>query len=167
MKTLRLAFLATAGLMAPPLLAQAPPPTPPITAFEQEHAAWRAWRISRLTADDGWTTLIGLHWLKEGDNLLGSAAEARLALPAERAPARVAVLRLADGKVTLVPEPGVALTAGGQPVVGALALGTDQDDDTTLLELGPVKFYVIRRGDRFGVRVRDLEAKLRREFPGL
>ncbi|MCM2269810.1 MAG: DUF1684 domain-containing protein, partial [Thermoanaerobaculia bacterium] len=49
----------------------------------------------------------------------------------------------------------------------ALALGTDQDDDTTLLELGPVKFYVIRRGDRFGVRVRDLEAKLRREFPGL
>lgn len=167
MKTLRPKFLATAGLMALPLLAQSPPPAPPATAFEQEHAAWRAWRISRLTADDGWTTLIGLHWLREGDNAVGSAAGARVPLPAEKAPASVGVLRLAAGAVTLLPEPGSGLTADGRPVDGPLALGTDQDEATTLLELGPLNFYVLQRGDRLGVRVRDREATLRHEFPGL
>lgn len=153
-------------LVAATVFAQTPPATEAPT-FEQEHAAWRAWRLSRLTADDGWVTLIGLHWLKEGDNLLGSAPEARLALPADRAPARVAVLRLAGGKITLLPEPGAVLTADGQPVAGPLALGTDQDDETTLVELGSINFYVIARGDRLGVRVRDREAKLRQQFPGL
>jgi len=158
---------AALPLVAALAVAAQNPSTPPAANFADENAAWRAWRLSRLTADDGWTTLIGLHWLKEGDNLLGSAAEARLALPAERAPARVALLRLAAGKVTLLPEPGAALTVGGEPVSGPLALGSDQDEETTLVELGPVNFFVIQRGDRLGVRVRDREAKLRREFPGL
>lgn len=167
MKKLRPTILATAMLMALPLLARSAPSTPPATTFEQEHAAWRAWRLSRLTADDGWTTLIGLHWLREGDNTLGSAAGARVPLPAGKAPASVGVLRLEAGKVTLLPEPGSGLTADGRPVAGPLALGTDQDETTTLLELGPLNFYVLQRGDRLGVRLRDREATLRREFPGL
>lgn len=154
-------------LMALPLLAESAPSTPSAATFEQEHAAWRAWRLSRLTADDGWTTLIGLHWLREGDNSLGSAEGARVPLPAEKAPASVGVLRLEAGKVTLLPEPGSGLTADGRPVAGPLALGTDQDEATTLLELGPLNFYVLQRGDRLGVRLRDREATLRREFPGL
>jgi uncharacterized protein (DUF1684 family) len=160
-RRLGLAAVTTLILTAP-LVAQAPAKT-----FEEEHAAWRQWRIERLTAETGWTTLIGLHWLRPGDNLLGSAPDARLPLPADKAPAKAGVLRWADGKVTLVPEPGSGLTTEGRSITAPLVLGTDQDDETTLLELGSLNFYVIARGDRLGLRVRDRDAKLRREFPGL
>lgn len=162
MTTRRLLAAAAALLAASPLLAQ-----PPATTFAEEHAAWRQWRRERLTAETGWTTLIGLHWLRPGDNLLGSDPAARLPLPADKAPARAGVLRWSDGRVTLLPEPGSGLTTDGRPITAPLALGTDQDETTTLVELGSLNFYVIARGDRLGLRVRDREAKLRRDFPGL
>ncbi|MCC6539674.1 MAG: DUF1684 domain-containing protein [Bryobacterales bacterium] len=45
-------------------------------AFAQDPASnetWRKERLARLQADDGWLTLVGLHWLEEGDNTLASA----------------------------------------------------------------------------------------------
>src|SRR4051812_8530919 len=44
--------------------------------------AWHAQRIERLKADDGWLTLVGLHWLNEGDNVVGSGEDAPVQLPA-------------------------------------------------------------------------------------
>jgi uncharacterized protein (DUF1684 family) len=162
MKRARSSAVSAALLLCLPALAQSP-----AADFAAENAAWRKWRLERLNSETGWTTLIGLHWLKPGDNLLGSDPEARLSLPADKAPARVGVLRWAEGAVTLLPEPGVALTADGAPVGGPMRLATDRDEAATLLELGPLNFYLIGRGDRLGLRVRDREAKLRREFPGL
>ena len=152
-------------LLAPPALPAQPPPD--TGEFLRDEAAWRAWRLERLTSETSWLTLVGLHWLREGDNALGSAPGSRLPLPAEKAPAEVARLRLARGEITLVPEPGVALVADGRPVDRPMRLLTDRDEEPTLLELGPLNFYVLVRGDRYGLRVRDRDAKLRREFPGL
>jgi len=153
------------GALSTAALAAAPPPDSGDFALDQK--AWRAWRLERLTSDTSWLTLIGLDWLEEGDNRLGSADDARLQLPADKAPARAGVLRLEDGVVTLVPEAGVPLTANGEPVSGPLKLSTDADGDPTLLELGPLNFYVLVRGERIGLRIRDREAALRLHFPGL
>ena len=162
------ATLASCALTS--ILGAQAPPTPPMSAdpalVEKANQEWRDWRRGRITSDTGWLTLIGLHWLQPGDNALGSAEGSRLPLPAEKAPAKLGVLRLEGGKVTLLPEPGTALTANGQPVGGPLALATDADEEPTLLELGSLNFYVIVRGDRVGVRVRDRQAKLRTEFRG-
>jgi len=147
--------------LAVPLSAQEPPD------FAAENAAWRKWRLERLTSETGWVTLIGLHWLKEGDNRLGSTEGSELPLPADKAPARAGVLRLEAKQVTLVPEPGSGLTTGGQPISAPIVLATDQDAEPTLVELGSLNFFVVVRGERTGLRVRDREAKLRREFPGL
>lgn len=157
--------LLLVGALSTAALGAAPPPDTGDFARDQE--AWRAWRLERLTSETSWLTLIGLDWLEEGDNLLGSADDARLRLPADKAPARAGVLRLEGGVVTLLPEPGVALTANGEPVTGPMRLASDADGDATLLELGPLNFYVLVRGDRVGLRIRDREAKLRLEFPGL
>lgn len=161
----RLALLLTVLLAAAAFAAA--PENPADATFAQENADWRAWRLERLTSETGWVSLIGLHWLKPGDNTFGSAADAALALPADRSPAKLGVLRLDDGKVTLVPEPGSGLLVDGEPAAGTVTVGTDADEETTRLKLGSLDMYVIHRGDRFGLRVRDAEAKLRREFPGL
>ena len=36
---------------------------------------WRAQRVAALTSDSGWLTLVGLFWLKEGDNSFGRTAD--------------------------------------------------------------------------------------------
>jgi hypothetical protein len=136
-------------------------------AFEKANNEWRQWRLQRLTSETGWVTLIGLDWLIPGENRLGSAPGSELPLPAGKAPARAGVIVLADGKASLRPESGSGLTIGGAPVTSPLELATDQSEEPTLVELGSINFYVLKRGDRFGVRVRDREARLRREFPGL
>jgi len=164
---LRLAALLALSiplLAAPALDAQPPADT---GDFLRDETTWRAWRLERLTSETSWLTLIGLHWLREGDNALGSAPGSRLPLPADKATAKVANLRLERGAVTLIPEPGVELVAGGRPISAATRLATDHDEEATLVELGSLNFYVLVRGDRVGLRVRDREAKLRREFPGL
>ena len=30
---------------------------------------WRAGRVERLTAEQGWLTVVGLHWLRDGVNV--------------------------------------------------------------------------------------------------
>src|SRR5215469_8393336 len=45
-------------------------------ALESEQAAiakWRSERVESLTSDNGWLTLTGLFWLKEGENTFGRA----------------------------------------------------------------------------------------------
>jgi len=161
--------LATALLLGFVVLgtAAALPPGETVDQFEKDNAAWRQWRLERLTSDTNWLTLIGLDWLQPGDNRLGSAPDCNLALPADKAPARVGVIRFEDGAATLVPAPGTGLTADGKPVTETMPLSTDRSENATFLELGSLNFYLIQRGDRVGLRVRDRQAKLRLEFPGL
>ncbi len=156
--------VATVGLAAE-LGAQSV--TLPADEFVKSNAEWREWRLERLTSETGWLTLIGLHWLVEGDNALGSEPGSRLPLPAEKALSRTALLRNEGGIVTLLPEAGSGLSADGKPVTTPLPLATDAAEKPTLLELGSLNFFLVERGERVGLRLRDREAKLRREFVGL
>src|SRR5258708_34886858 len=38
------------------------------SGYAREIGKWRAEREAKLKADDGWLTVAGLHWLKEGQN---------------------------------------------------------------------------------------------------
>ena len=75
---------------------------PPIPAYQREIAQWRAEREAKLKADDGWLTVVGLHWLHEGVNTVGSDPNADAPLPASL-PARVGTITLSKGKVHFKP----------------------------------------------------------------
>src|ERR1041385_711684 len=97
---------------APPAAPAAKPASPPMNApsgFEAETRAWHAERVARLTADDGWLTLVGLHWLKEGSNRFGSASDNDLVFPAS-VPAHAGTFTRKGTTVSLSLEPGVSLT---------------------------------------------------------
>jgi uncharacterized protein len=126
---------------------------------------WRTAREAELRADDGWLTLVGLFWLTEGRNTIGGAATNAVPLPATSAPPRLGVLELRAGVVRLTPEPGTALRINGKPAA-AQAL-RPQPGDYDVLTMGSLTFFVIKRGERFGVRVKDRESPARREFAGL
>lgn len=141
-----------------------PPETKPLD-HEAEIRAWHQKRIAHLMSEDGWLTLVGLHWLKEGDNSFGSSAENALTFPAGT-PARIGTFTVKGNKVTLAVQQGVSLTQGGQPFTGG-ELRSDAEGQPDVLSLGTLRFYVIRRGEQLGIRVKDTESEARKKFQGI
>ena len=134
-------------------------------AYQQDIDGWRAGRMKSVAGPDGWTTLVGLYWFKEGANRFGSGADNDLVLAGPRVPAEVGTFTLASGKVSFTAAKGADVQSGGKPVTST-KLGTDADPDTTVLTHGSLTFYAIQRGPRYGLRVKDSEADARVHFKG-
>jgi hypothetical protein len=118
--------------------------------------AWRAARDARLRDPDGWLTLVGLHWLEPGDNSFGSAPDNDLVLRATDVPGRIGSLVLDDGQVVL--------RCAGRP---DQPMAVDVTGEPTTLDAGTLRMYVIQRGDRFGLRVRDRASPALASFSGM
>ena len=144
-----------------------PPVSPPVTAppIEADVMKWREGRVSRLRGDEGWLTVVGLEWLKPGANVVGSAETSDVHLPAS-APARVGTILLEKGTVRFEPAAGSGATIGGKPAA-SVNMVADVDGNPTVIEVGSVRFFVIRRGDQYGVRIRDRESEARKNFHGI
>jgi uncharacterized protein len=130
--------------------------------YLQEVEQWRAKRQSDLAKDFGWLTVVGLDWLKEGDNRVGSDPASEVPLPPGSAPPRVALISLRSGKVVLHPAPGVPLTLNGK---AAIETSLREDDD--VVAINHLQFYMIRRGDKAGIRLKDNQSDARKHFQGL
>jgi len=121
--------------------------------YQQEIMQWRENRRTRLMADDGWLTLTGLQWLNEGENKIAN-------------PPDVGTVKLEKGVVTLAPSP--KLTIDGKPVAQPVQLADDTNDKgPTVVRSGTSKFNVIKRTDKYGLRVRDTGSEARKNFKGL
>ena len=135
------------------------------TAYQREIAQWRAQREAKLKAEDGWLAVVGLHWLHEGENTVGSDPKSDAPLPPSL-PRRLGTLTLTKGKVHFKPAGGVQLKDTGIRLK-EMDLKTDITPDYDRLALGRVKFFVIEREDRFAVRVKDNDSEARRKFTAL
>jgi uncharacterized protein (DUF1684 family) len=134
-------------------------------AFAASQQAWREQRRAALLRPDGWTSLIGLHWIEPGAHYLGSDADngIRLAM----GPSHLGMLERRHGQLRFVPERGVALLADGKPLHGSTTLQTDADPDGPTLigfDGGNGLASVIKRGDRYALRVKHANAPTRAAF---
>ena len=142
------------------------------SSYRQQLLKWRADRLAELTADDGWLTVVGLHWMHQGQNRAGSGSGMDLKM-APPAPAEFGTFAWEGERVTFTPAAGVAVRtailgargteAARSAVTGAIAIETDK----TVLEHASLQMVVIRRGQRVGLRVRDRDSAARRAFKGL
>jgi uncharacterized protein len=132
----------------------------------EEVEAWRSGRLARLIGPDGWLTVVGLAWLREGSNTVGSDADCEVVLP-PTAPARVGVIDLAGDRATFEPEPGTRVRHRHRTVTERIELVDDHDGPPTRLFVGSVSFFVIRREGLLGVRMKDSNAPARAAFGGI
>jgi uncharacterized protein (DUF1684 family) len=139
---------------------------PPVNdaAYRAEVERWRAARDERLRAPDGWLSLVGLVWLKPGENRFGSAGDNDVHLPAG-VPAHAGAFVVEGRAVKLVVPPSVALGLDGRPASTG-PFRTDSAPTPDVLTSGTVTWQVIERGDRLGVRVKDSASPARRAFAG-
>lgn len=146
--------------------------TKPSTTFDaaahrSDIQKWQSNRLASLTKEDGWLTLVGLFWLNEGENKFGSDPGNPIVLPKDKAPSVAGSLWLENDRVRLAARPNIEITTGGESVT-ALDLKDDNDDGgPTILKLGSLLINVVKRGERIGLRVKDVESRTRREFKGL
>ncbi len=138
-------------------------------AFLESETKWREERLKSLTRESGWLTLVGLHWLAPGANRTGSAKDAAVRFDAPGIPpdAGTLVLDAKAGHVVLQPAAGAAFTIDGKTVGGPRELATDATGKPDVVKAGRLTFYVIKRDDRFGIRVKDPDAPTRTHFKGL
>ena len=140
-----------------------------IDSYKQGIEQWQAGRVERLTAPDGWLSLIGLEWLQPGANRVGSAADNDIVLSA--GPAHLGVVTLAaDSGMRIVLDKDSGATVDGKAVTDAalvddLHAGTDAAP--TRVAFGSASFYVIDRDGRKGLRVKDTQAPTRQHFLGI
>ena len=122
-------------------------------AYAQEIKEWQESRLERLKGKNGWLNLAGLFWLEEGENSFGSDPGNDIVFPG-KADAFCGSLTLADGKVILEVKNGVEIREG-ESLVTSLVLNDDHGNSTTYLQQGDLAWYIIKRGDKYGIRLRD------------
>lgn len=138
-------------------------------AFAAEQQRWRDARAADLVRPDGWTSLVGLHWISPGPHFVGSSPGSGIRLAV--GPSEFGLLTLRkDGTLHLQPARTARLTLDEAPLGGAAVLRSDADEG------GPSRIgfddgkgiaTVIRRGDRHALRVRHADARTRTAFAGL
>jgi uncharacterized protein (DUF1684 family) len=157
--------------------------------YETEVSKYRRDREVSLRSEGGWLSVVGLHWLKEGANRVGTAADSAVRLPEGSAPSELAIIERSgptltvrgasaeatSGAVKLLrcATKQAALSAAPEcsavpttPAAG-VALRPDDSGSPDYLSFGRLTMLIIRRGDLLGVRLWDKEAPARRSFKGL
>ncbi len=152
-------------------------------AHLQEVEQWRQERRTSLEQPDGWFSLVGLFWLEQPESTCGSDPSSAVRLP-DSAPARAGVFRMSDGGVEFEANPDAGVLVDGQVTTRGVApegrkrnngpegdkrnmLATDVEGEPTVIEVGSIKLYLIDRGGRIGVRVKDSQSPALLAFDGL
>lgn len=154
----RSSFAAAIFFIAAAVLVAACTRTPPVdpaavAAHLAEVRSWQQARDTRLRDPTGWLTLAGLHWLKPGDNTVGSDPLAAVILP-KPAPARLGQITLDGDVATLSVAQGSGVTVDGVGITRQ-QMRSDAAGPPTVAMIGKIRFFVIARAGRFAVRVKD------------
>lgn len=137
-------------------------------AFALAEQAWRDQRREKLLTPDGWASLVGLHWITPGSHYLGSSPGNGIRL--SMGPAHLGMIDIEGAQVRFVPDKSAMLTLDGQPFPAAAELRTDVDANGPSVigfDEGKGLATVIKRGDRYALRVKHADAPSRTGFIGL
>lgn len=150
-------------------------PVPPATAdqaeaqgltdpgHQQEIAAWRAKRFESLKRPDGYLSQVGLEWLREGENRVGSAADNDIRLSG--GPHHWGSVFLDGDELSFSNRAQDSVMVDGKHA-SETALTVDNWGKPTIVASGNLSFYAIFRGS-YALRVKDTQTRERLDFLGV
>jgi len=135
-----------------------------LSAYEAEIQQWRIERLERLKGPEGFLNLVGLFWLDEGgSSSLGSADDNDVIFP-EAAPPHIGGLEVTPEGVVLTVADGVDVRHGDEPV-SSILIRDDTTQDPVTVTHGSFAWTIIKRDNRFALRLRDYENPAIDAFP--
>lgn len=132
-------------------------------SHEEEVRDWRERRHERLSSETGWLTLVGLEWLKEGENRIGSNPSSTVSI--KGGPDNWGTLYVEGDELRFVPSPGEGITVDGKEVSG-VQLVADTQGEPTVVRSGKLSFYVIYR-ESYALRIKNSQAPALKHFVGV
>jgi len=153
-----------ATFVALPLMADQP--TEPLSQSANHQQAIEAWRDSRherLEQPDGWLTLIGLEWIKDGENRVGSAGDNDIHL--NGGPAYWGSIFLQNDQIRFTSGDTENVSINGKSLKQA-ELVADNQGEPTLVSSDRLSFYTIFRGS-YALRIKDSQADALLNFQGV
>jgi hypothetical protein len=158
-----LATVLMAVSVLSPVVAAAdkPAPTAVDPAYQQSFDKWKSGLIEGLKEE--WLPLAGLFWLKPGDNTFGTDSKNAIVFP--KGPAQAGTFVLAGETVTAKFSASAGAIIAGKQVTNA-ELQPDTAANPTIVEIGSLRLHVIVRGERVGIRVKDLNSDAVRRYRG-
>jgi uncharacterized protein (DUF1684 family) len=154
-----LALLATT--LAALYAADTPKVHAPDAAYRASFDKWKGELVDDLKQE--WLPLAGLYWLKPGESSFGSDPKNNVVFP--KGPAQAGSFTLQGERVTLHLAPGVRATVEGKPASSA-ELQPDISGNPTVVAMGSLRFHVIVRGERVGIRLKDVDSDAARKYQG-
>ncbi len=132
--------------------------------YEKEMAAFRQIRIDSLKHENGYLNLSGLFWLKEGENTIGADPKNDFNFPAEHSDSFLGKIVLNNGVVRFKSSQANQVFSSGQPVTDMIIF---QDKKVVVLEHKSLRWFIIKRGEKYALRLRDLDGEYVRNFKGI
>ena len=137
------------------------------TDYSKEIEKWRSEHEANLKTETGWLTVAGLSWLKERTNIVGAGDKFDVRLTDNFKQGKFGEIEFKDGKAVLKVANGVEAQADGKMIAAPVDLVSDEKGKPTEIRTGTQTFYLIKREDRSGIRVKDSNSEARRNFKGL
>ncbi len=119
---------------------------------------WQQKRLDNLKAENGWLNPVGLHWLQEGENPFGSNEANNIVFP-NKAPDFIGSIILFKDNLSVSINEDVDVFINDS-LLKESEIVSDADKNTTSFKLNSFRWHIIKRGDRYGIRLRDLESPL-------
>ncbi len=135
--------------------------------YIQSIKQWRFERTNNLKKADGWLTLEGLHWLKRGENAFGTSDSNDIVFPENSIPKFTGKFIFDGDSVIAEIAPQVEVFLKNGKPVKRVKLVSDAKGKQTILSYGSYSWYLIIRGGRYGIRIKNAESPLRKSFSGI
>jgi uncharacterized protein (DUF1684 family) len=126
---------------------------------------WRSDEEIDLKKESGWLTVAGLFWLKDGINTIGAGPDFDVRLTDNFKQGKFGEIDFKSGVAILKVESGVEAQSDDKSI-STIDLVSDEKGKPTEIRTGSQTFYLIRREDRFGIRLKDGKSKARLTFKG-
>ena len=120
-------------------------------------------RLDRLTSPQGWLSVVGLHWLDQGINSIGAADDNTIQFPSITTET-IGAYQVDGDQIFFGKVEGVDVQSGGTEFMGG---PIEVSIPPTILNHGPLYWYLLNRGGKYGIRLKDTTASNRINFKGL
>lgn len=137
-----------------------------LSAYEKEISEWHTKRINSLKSDFGWLNLVGLIWLKEGKNSFGASNGVQLKFPEGSITDEAGYFELQNGTVVLHANDKTVIKVNDQSVKDAVVYSPDSIHQP-ICSYGSLRWTIIKRDDKIGIRLRDLNSAAVKNFKGI
>ena len=125
--------------------------------------AARAERVTELRKPEGWLSVIGLYWLSDGVNTIGAAEDNKIIFPRIETET-IGAYQLQGGEVFFGKVEGVQVSSKGKEYMGGVV---DVSYPPTVVNHKSLYWYIIKRGEKYGIRLKDTLADQRLQFKGI